>query len=52
MRCSRTSNAWAELAEEAVGEVSEEHREITITALEQAGDRLRGLVGGAALAEE
>lgn len=44
--------AWAELAEEAMGEVGEEHREIVLNALEQAIDTLRASVGEAALAEE
>lgn len=44
--------AWAELAEQALGEVSVEQREIMLTALEHANDRLRGLVGEAVLAEE
>ncbi len=44
--------AWAELAEEAVGEVSDEQREIAITVLERANDRLRGLVGESVLTDE
>jgi MarR family transcriptional regulator for hemolysin len=44
--------AWAELAERAMGEASAEQREITLTALEQANDRLRNLVGEDVLAEE
>ncbi|MEV0594951.1 MarR family winged helix-turn-helix transcriptional regulator [Nonomuraea cavernae] len=44
--------AWAELAEQAVGEASPEQREITLTTLEQANDRLRGLVGESVLTEE
>jgi MarR family transcriptional regulator for hemolysin len=44
--------AWAELAEETLGGVSEDHREIVLGALERANDRLRGLVGDAPLAEE
>ncbi|GAA2589280.1 MarR family winged helix-turn-helix transcriptional regulator [Dactylosporangium fulvum] len=44
--------AWAELAEYAVGGVSPEHREIAISALEQANDRLRTLVGEGPLTEE
>jgi hypothetical protein len=34
--------AWAELAEEAMGEAGAEQREIALTTLEQANDRLRG----------
>ncbi|KAB8193088.1 MarR family transcriptional regulator [Nonomuraea phyllanthi] len=44
--------AWAELAEEAMGETSEEWREIALTTLERANDRLRGIVGDDVLAEE
>ncbi|MFB9205005.1 MarR family winged helix-turn-helix transcriptional regulator [Nonomuraea spiralis] len=44
--------AWAELAEEALGEVSMEQREIVLNALEQANDTLRASVGEAVLAEE
>ncbi|NIJ14032.1 DNA-binding MarR family transcriptional regulator [Saccharomonospora amisosensis] len=44
--------AWSELAEQALGEVSQEQRDITIAVLEQANERLRGLVGEAVLAEE
>lgn len=44
--------AWAELAEQAMGEASMEQREIALTALERANDRLRGLVGEGVLAEE
>jgi MarR family transcriptional regulator, transcriptional regulator for hemolysin len=44
--------AWAELAEEAMGDVSTKQRETVITALEHANDRLRGLVGEAAFVEE
>lgn len=44
--------AWAELAEQAMGEASTEQREIALTALEQANDRLRGLVGEGVFAEE
>jgi len=44
--------AWAELAEEAMGDLSEDLRWKTITALERANDRLRGLVGDGVLAEE
>jgi DNA-binding MarR family transcriptional regulator len=44
--------AWAQLAERAMGEASTEQREITLTALEQANDRLRNLVGQDVLAEE
>ncbi|GAA3930925.1 MarR family winged helix-turn-helix transcriptional regulator [Actinomadura viridis] len=44
--------AWAELAEEAMGEAGPEQREITLTTLERANDRLRGLVGDEILAEE
>ncbi|MFI6926000.1 MarR family winged helix-turn-helix transcriptional regulator [Nonomuraea spiralis] len=44
--------AWAELAEEALGEVSVEQREIVLNALEQANDTLRASVGEAVLAEE
>ncbi|MEV0312358.1 MarR family winged helix-turn-helix transcriptional regulator [Nonomuraea fuscirosea] len=44
--------AWAELAEEALGEVGAEQRAIVLHALEQANDRLRASVGEAVLAEE
>ncbi|MBF8192619.1 MarR family transcriptional regulator [Nonomuraea sp. K274] len=44
--------AWAELADEVMGEVSAEQREIVLGALEQANDRLRALVGETVLAEE
>jgi MarR family transcriptional regulator for hemolysin len=44
--------AWAQLAERAMGQASAEQREITLTALEQANDRLRNLVGEDVLAEE
>lgn len=44
--------AWAELAEQAMGHVSKEQLGIALTTLEQASDRLRGLVGEAVLAEE
>ncbi len=44
--------AWAELAEQVMGEVSMEQREIMLTTLERANDRLRGLVGDGVLAEE
>lgn len=44
--------AWAELAEEALGEVDAEQRAIVLHALEQANDRLRASVGEAVLAEE
>jgi DNA-binding MarR family transcriptional regulator len=44
--------AWAELAEETMGDVDGEYREIAIAALEQANERLRGLVGEAVLAED
>lgn len=43
---------WAELADEAMGEVGAEERETTMATLERANDRLRGLVGEAVLAEE
>ncbi|MCK2213287.1 MarR family transcriptional regulator [Actinomadura sp. ATCC 31491] len=43
--------AWAELADEAMGEVSEEQRHVVLTVLEQANDTLRALVGEAALAD-
>ncbi|MCO5995093.1 MarR family winged helix-turn-helix transcriptional regulator [Actinoallomurus rhizosphaericola] len=36
--------AWAELAEETLGPADDEEREIVLTALERASDRLRGLV--------
>jgi MarR family transcriptional regulator, transcriptional regulator for hemolysin len=39
--------AWAELAEETMGEVADDLREITISTLEEASDRLRGLAGSA-----
>lgn len=44
--------AWAELAEQAMGTASDERREIALTTIEEANDRLRGLVGEAVLAEE
>ncbi|NRQ39693.1 MarR family transcriptional regulator [Nonomuraea sp. NN258] len=44
--------AWTELAEQTMGGVSKEQREIVLNALEQANDTLRPLVGEAALAEE
>lgn len=46
--------AWAELAEETMGPASDEEREIVLTALESANNRLRGLVGDSerVLAEE
>jgi DNA-binding MarR family transcriptional regulator len=44
--------AWAELAEQTLGEASAERREITLSTLEQANNRLRGLVGEDVLAEE
>ncbi|GAA0379777.1 hypothetical protein Acor_01250 [Acrocarpospora corrugata] len=44
--------AWAELAEEVIGEVSEDQRETVVTVLEQANDRLRALVDEAVLTEE
>ncbi|GAA4587221.1 hypothetical protein GCM10023194_35510 [Planotetraspora phitsanulokensis] len=44
--------AWAELAEQAMGDATDEQRELTIIALERANDRLRGLVDEAVLAEE
>ncbi|WP_141576035.1 MarR family transcriptional regulator [Actinomadura sp. WMMA1423] len=44
--------AWAELAEEALGEASAAEREAALGALERANDRLRGLVGDGVLAEE
>ncbi len=44
--------AWAELAEQALGGASDEQREIALTTLERANDRLRGLVGEDVLAEE
>ncbi|GAA3671054.1 hypothetical protein GCM10022224_039100 [Nonomuraea antimicrobica] len=44
--------AWAELAEETLGGVSAEQRENTLLALEQANDRLRGLVDPTVLTEE
>ncbi|MES9539788.1 MarR family transcriptional regulator [Spirillospora sp. NPDC049024] len=44
--------AWAELAEEAMGEAGADEREAALTALERANDRLRGLVGEGVLAEE
>ncbi|MEV8514518.1 MarR family transcriptional regulator [Dactylosporangium sp. NPDC051484] len=44
--------AWAELAEQAMGDMTAQQREITINALEQANDRLRRLVGEAALTDE
>lgn len=44
--------AWADLAEQTMGDVSSEQRDITITALERANDRLRGLVGDGVLTED
>lgn len=44
--------AWAELAEQVMGDVPAEHREITLTTLEQANDLLRGVVGDEILAED
>lgn len=44
--------AWSELAEETLGDVSAREREVTISVLEKANDRLRGLVGEAVLTEE
>jgi MarR family transcriptional regulator for hemolysin len=44
--------AWAELAEQAMGDASPERREIALTTLEQANVRLRDLVGDGVLAEE
>jgi DNA-binding MarR family transcriptional regulator len=43
--------AWAELAEQAMGQVSKEQLQIALTTIEQANDQLRGLVGEAVLAE-
>lgn len=43
--------AWAELAEEAMGNVSRDQLAIALTTIEQANDRLRGFVGDAVLAE-
>ncbi|EHR49177.1 transcriptional regulator [Saccharomonospora marina XMU15] len=44
--------AWSELAEQAMGGVSAQQRDITIAVLEQANERLRGLVDESVLAEE
>jgi MarR family transcriptional regulator for hemolysin len=44
--------AWAELAEQVMGQAGDEQREIALTTLEQANDRLREVVGEAVLAEE
>ncbi|MEU0567386.1 MarR family transcriptional regulator [Nonomuraea sp. NPDC005983] len=44
--------AWAELAELAMGDASEEEREVAIAALERANDRLRRVVGESVLTEE
>jgi DNA-binding MarR family transcriptional regulator len=44
--------AWADLAEQVMGDVPAEHRDITLTALEQANDRLRGVFGDEILAED
>ncbi|MFI7135775.1 MarR family winged helix-turn-helix transcriptional regulator [Nonomuraea sp. NPDC050153] len=44
--------AWAELADQALGEVGEEQREVVLNALEQANDTLRAFVGETVLAEE
>ncbi|MER6942863.1 MarR family transcriptional regulator [Nonomuraea sp. NPDC000554] len=44
--------AWAELAELAMGDTSEEQREVAIAALERANDRLRRVVGESVLSEE
>jgi MarR family transcriptional regulator, transcriptional regulator for hemolysin len=48
---------WTELAEQTLGDAGGERREIVLSAIEDANDRLRGLVGGedqaqAVLAEE
>jgi MarR family transcriptional regulator, transcriptional regulator for hemolysin len=44
--------AWAQLAEQVMGHASDDQRDIALTTLEQANDRLREVVGEAALAEE
>lgn len=44
--------AWADLAEQTLGETTAAQREIALTALERANDGLRDLVGEAVLAEE
>ncbi|MQY09394.1 MarR family winged helix-turn-helix transcriptional regulator [Actinomadura macrotermitis] len=44
--------AWAELAEETLGQAGADQREITLSTLEQANDRLRGIVGDDVLTEE
>ncbi|GGL20096.1 hypothetical protein Sme01_37880 [Sphaerisporangium melleum] len=48
----RIERAWEELAEQAMGEVTAGEREVAISALERANDRLRRIAGEAALAEE
>ncbi|GAA5064364.1 DNA-binding MarR family transcriptional regulator [Thermocatellispora tengchongensis] len=48
----RIEQVWTELAEETMGGASDEQREIAVSTLEQANDRLRRLVGEAVLAEE
>ncbi|MFI6294828.1 MarR family winged helix-turn-helix transcriptional regulator [Nonomuraea sp. NPDC050790] len=44
--------AWAELAEESMGEAGDDEREITLSTLEAANDRLRALVGEGPLTED
>ncbi|SDI29828.1 MarR family winged helix-turn-helix transcriptional regulator [Nonomuraea jiangxiensis] len=44
--------AWAELADEALGQVGAEQRAIVLTALEQANDTFRAMVGEGPLTEE
>ncbi|WP_121435971.1 MarR family winged helix-turn-helix transcriptional regulator [Actinomadura pelletieri] len=44
--------AWARLADQTLGPATAHERETTLTALEHANDRLRGLVGEAPLTEE
>ncbi|MBN6054082.1 MarR family transcriptional regulator, partial [Nonomuraea sp. RK-328] len=48
----RIERAWAELAEEAMGGVSDEQRENVLLTLELANARLRGLVDETALTDE
>jgi DNA-binding MarR family transcriptional regulator len=42
---------WSDLAELALGEESADRREVALTVLEQANDRLRGVTGDGPLAE-
>jgi hypothetical protein len=42
---------WSDLAELALGEVAPDRRELALTVLEEASDRLRGVIGDGPLAE-